>query len=568
MASSRIARFATEVAPPQIMSVMRNRTSKILDTINEDDREISANDSHNVIPTSSSSGSSSAASPNKKLPSCLTKKFQRAFALFAPRHPDLSEYSFEQIDDLVKAIFHFGDGTERRWPEPHERVYHHPMGGWVAIPLEHLRSMRPNLHQFTKSLCRDVYGIPFTQLAPNFVKWVSWFLSCCHVKKYLPTFKLFHYLFKIKKSTLPTLFEFTFNIDGCGFPADAKSAPIFMLNSLRGWHQEFIFVWGGDLEFMPVYKTALKNNRFPTERLSGDALAKIYDFVVALGAQWTRDTFLDNQTLYNSVLVVTTPIIPNPEEVEVLELDEEEVGALNLRKRKATEDAGGGSGTPQRRRLSASGPSEEESQKLVEEDVLKSLLARMTLDDRRNEMFDNYASPADFECYAKEDLDTFLDHLVWDISEELAGEKERFTKYREVKEKESREHKQAVTEAVKAREAAEQMVGSLRAEVENLKKEFASRPREEEVLESFRGTPDYYEELNNKIFEKVNICWDIASAYLAENPGGDMDGFIELYLAEELRREEAKTVGEGTSRTQPPPPAEEVREKTPPPPEN
>ena len=64
----------------------------------------------------------------------------------APRHPDLSEYTFQQIDDLVKAVFHFGDDMEWRWPEPHERVYHRPAGGWVGIPLEHLRSMRPNLH--------------------------------------------------------------------------------------------------------------------------------------------------------------------------------------------------------------------------------------------------------------------------------------------------------------------------------------------------------------------------------------------------------------------------------------
>lgn len=82
MASPRIARFVTEVAPPQIVSVMRNRTSKILDTINEDDREISANDSRTGIPMSSSPGSSSAVSPYKKIPSCFTKKFQRAFTLF------------------------------------------------------------------------------------------------------------------------------------------------------------------------------------------------------------------------------------------------------------------------------------------------------------------------------------------------------------------------------------------------------------------------------------------------------------------------------------------------------
>ncbi|WOG89667.1 hypothetical protein DCAR_0208905 [Daucus carota subsp. sativus] len=83
MASSRVARFVTEAAPPQIVSVMRNRTSKILDTINEDDRELSVNDPRTVIPARSSPGSSSAAaSPFKKIPSCFTKKFQRAFSLF------------------------------------------------------------------------------------------------------------------------------------------------------------------------------------------------------------------------------------------------------------------------------------------------------------------------------------------------------------------------------------------------------------------------------------------------------------------------------------------------------
>ncbi|KAF5752724.1 hypothetical protein HS088_TW01G00640 [Tripterygium wilfordii] len=36
MATSRIAKFISEVAPPQYVSVMRSRASKMLDTINED----------------------------------------------------------------------------------------------------------------------------------------------------------------------------------------------------------------------------------------------------------------------------------------------------------------------------------------------------------------------------------------------------------------------------------------------------------------------------------------------------------------------------------------------------
>ncbi|GMH01466.1 hypothetical protein Nepgr_003305 [Nepenthes gracilis] len=37
MASSRIMRIATEVAPPQFVSAMRPRASKLLDTIHEED---------------------------------------------------------------------------------------------------------------------------------------------------------------------------------------------------------------------------------------------------------------------------------------------------------------------------------------------------------------------------------------------------------------------------------------------------------------------------------------------------------------------------------------------------
>ncbi|XP_019094636.1 PREDICTED: uncharacterized protein LOC109129998 [Camelina sativa] len=40
MASSRLARFITEVAPPQFVSVMRRRTAKVLDTIKEEEREV------------------------------------------------------------------------------------------------------------------------------------------------------------------------------------------------------------------------------------------------------------------------------------------------------------------------------------------------------------------------------------------------------------------------------------------------------------------------------------------------------------------------------------------------
>ncbi|CAL5213013.1 unnamed protein product [Lathyrus oleraceus] len=60
MANSRIARFFIEVAPPQYVNVMRHRTSKMMETITEDDREInSSNDSVISSPKSSSTTSAS-----------------------------------------------------------------------------------------------------------------------------------------------------------------------------------------------------------------------------------------------------------------------------------------------------------------------------------------------------------------------------------------------------------------------------------------------------------------------------------------------------------------------------
>nr|GLL30153.1 uncharacterized protein LOC111412245 [Ipomoea trifida]GMD04269.1 uncharacterized protein LOC111412245 [Ipomoea batatas]GMD06466.1 uncharacterized protein LOC111412245 [Ipomoea batatas]GMD08147.1 uncharacterized protein LOC111412245 [Ipomoea batatas]GMD34504.1 uncharacterized protein LOC111412245 [Ipomoea batatas] len=56
-ANARMARFIMEVAPPQVVTVMRHRTSKMLDTISEEERD-----------TPSSGGSSGSLSPKSASP--------------------------------------------------------------------------------------------------------------------------------------------------------------------------------------------------------------------------------------------------------------------------------------------------------------------------------------------------------------------------------------------------------------------------------------------------------------------------------------------------------------------
>ncbi|KAG2320625.1 hypothetical protein Bca52824_013838 [Brassica carinata] len=61
MATSRLARFITEVAPPQVVTVMRRRTAKVLDTIKEEEREVGSD--HSMFASSLTSKVSPFTSP-------------------------------------------------------------------------------------------------------------------------------------------------------------------------------------------------------------------------------------------------------------------------------------------------------------------------------------------------------------------------------------------------------------------------------------------------------------------------------------------------------------------------
>ncbi|KAK7399957.1 hypothetical protein VNO78_11155 [Psophocarpus tetragonolobus] len=91
MANSRIARFFMEVAPPQYVTVMRHRTSKMLDTITEDEREISTIDSVISPPKWStavavSASSTSAASVTNAKGRYFLKEVHRSLSILKHRH--------------------------------------------------------------------------------------------------------------------------------------------------------------------------------------------------------------------------------------------------------------------------------------------------------------------------------------------------------------------------------------------------------------------------------------------------------------------------------------------------
>ncbi|KAK4337708.1 hypothetical protein RND71_042195 [Anisodus tanguticus] len=83
MANARIARFVTEVAPSQFVNVMRHRASKMLDTINEEERETGTSESFSLKSSLLSSSSAySASSSNAKDSKYFLKEVQKSFSVF------------------------------------------------------------------------------------------------------------------------------------------------------------------------------------------------------------------------------------------------------------------------------------------------------------------------------------------------------------------------------------------------------------------------------------------------------------------------------------------------------
>lgn len=203
----------------------------------------------------------------------------------------------EAVDQCFRATFAIDEAFIWRWPEPGERIYHRP-DGFIGVTLEQLRGgWRPRQHHFFKHLCVYCYRISPSQFAPNSIKWVTWFFMACHISDYLPTFRLFNQIFSLKPSTKEPIFELVFRSEECGY-LSRRNLPVFMLNSLKGHHSEFIFISGLDLQYMPVFSLNVVRD-FPVDVLTGGALMKVHNFCGATGKQLNRNSFMDNRVLVN-----------------------------------------------------------------------------------------------------------------------------------------------------------------------------------------------------------------------------------------------------------------------------
>ncbi|XP_074365858.1 uncharacterized protein LOC141706878 [Apium graveolens] len=229
--------------------------------------------------------------------------FDRKFAnsIVAKEHYELKdEYSGldnEAQDSAVRAAFQLDRRIEWRWPTPDERAHHRPADGFVPIWLEHLRSgWNPHWHLFLKHLCKYVYKISPMQITPNGIKWMTWFIATCNQFKVQPTFKLWHHIFHLVRSSQFPLYELRFRAPECGYGGSYR--PVIQQSSLKFWNGELIMLRGLDLHYLPHIASEGVRTRFRRDVLRGEALRLIFAFCECLGFQMTRDTFMNHRTLH------------------------------------------------------------------------------------------------------------------------------------------------------------------------------------------------------------------------------------------------------------------------------
>ncbi|KAL8157803.1 hypothetical protein AgCh_002495 [Apium graveolens] len=224
-----------------------------------------------------------------------------ANSIVAKEHYELkdeyAELGFKAQDSAVRAAFQLDPRIEWRWPTPDERAHHRPTDGFFPVWLEHLWSgWNPHWHLFLKHLCKYEYKISLMQITPNGIKWITWFIAACNQFKVQPTFKLWHHIFHLVRSSQFPLYELRFRAPECGYGGSYRL--VIQQSSLKFWNGELIMLRGLDLHYLPHIASEGVRTRFRRDVVRGDALRLIFAFCESLGFQMTRDTFMNHRTLH------------------------------------------------------------------------------------------------------------------------------------------------------------------------------------------------------------------------------------------------------------------------------
>lgn len=94
----------------------------------------------------------------------------------------------------IDRMFSISDGYFWREAGEKDKLYHHFDDGSQCISVTHFKSgLRLPMHKFMVDLFRYQFRCPVTQLTPNAIKYILWFIVSCEARGKQPTYKAFFF---------------------------------------------------------------------------------------------------------------------------------------------------------------------------------------------------------------------------------------------------------------------------------------------------------------------------------------------------------------------------------------
>ena len=196
---------------------------------------------------------------------------------------------------LVRVAFSIPPGYEIERPGREEVPFEPRVGGWIALPIAHLRlGLRFPLHRFVYHLLQNYLCCSLYQLAPNALWTILCFLVRCTELRVSPTPRLFWTLFRADSTSTRPIFSFTWRDKRFG---ERWAEPD---SSNRMWHFEWVWIRGGDLAWLPLFT---RDVSIDLPRIDFREDSKLLELIgkftnVYNGRKWIPRLFRDNHFLY------------------------------------------------------------------------------------------------------------------------------------------------------------------------------------------------------------------------------------------------------------------------------
>ena len=210
--------------------------------------------------------------------------------------------TFSEADYGPYMAKQFRFGTEYSWrvARDDERLHHHSADGSVCVALEQLKArLRFPMHRFKSDVVCVYFKCSISQITPNAIRAINWYIASCTALAKQPTLKAFFHLFNIKMSSVKPFVELSFsNKNSVIGRALGEYVAFDFPNSMPDWQDEFVVLSGGELPWMPNMVLKVDKPYYaPRDMLSPVEIDTLVEITKSLGVTSKKANFYENRRL-------------------------------------------------------------------------------------------------------------------------------------------------------------------------------------------------------------------------------------------------------------------------------